>query len=93
MKTGNSDEFAKGVGYTVIVMAVLSLFFFTLYTFWYLYILAGGVFVGWVLWQVAIKENKNQSEKIKTAMLGFLFGAGGVALLIGLLYGSKAPWA
>lgn len=92
MKENKSDDFARLIGYSVISITIIGVFFFTLFTFYYLYIIGGGIFVSWVLWQAATKENKGKNERIKDSLIGFLFGAGGVALFIGLIYGSKAPW-
>lgn len=92
MSKDSPEDFVLFVGYGVIILVLSSVLFYLLYNFYYLFIAGIGCFAGWIFWQVASKEGKGKLDKIKNAFVGLLLGMLVSTFLIGLLYGSKAPW-
>lgn len=92
MSKDSPEDFALFVGYSVIILIILSVFFYLLYDFYYLFVAGSGCFASWILWQVASKEGKGKLDKTKNAFMGLLLGVVASTFLIGFLYGSKAPW-
>ncbi len=62
MSKDSPEDFLLFVGYGVLILILLSVFFYFLYNFYYLFIAGSGCFAGWILWQIASKESSLQNS-------------------------------
>lgn len=79
-------ELAKLIGYLVLGSAAISVFFYLLSEFYYLFILAGGGFSAWFFWVSATGDGKAHYDKVKSAFFGFIGGTVAVTLVIVLFF-------
>lgn len=87
--SGNNDlgDTSLAFGISVILIFVMGIFFFLLYNFYPVFILAGGLVTGLTLRSIEKKEGASKLEQNKAALLGFFAGGGAVVLLLLVFYG------